>query len=85
METKSLDLGRLSPRARFRVALEIATDRLPKGKKRTVRDFAEELDIHRSTLYGVLDGTITSARVSSAIDDFVAAQIDYLTVDTVPA
>lgn len=77
METKTLD--RLSRRARFRIALEVATDQLQ--EKQTVRDFARSLDVTPKVIYGVLDGTITSARVERACRAYTRKWLSDLDVD----
>jgi len=66
----------LSQRAWFRIALEIATDR--HGEKRTVTWFAEKHGVSTHSVYLVLDGEMTSARLERAIEEFIDAQLSYV-------
>jgi len=66
----------LSQRAWFRIALEIATDR--HGEKRTVTWFARQHNVSKRSIYRVLDGHMTSARLERAIEEFIDAQLSYV-------
>lgn len=73
-QTESQSEG-LSPRARLRIALEIATGR--EGRRRTVGDFAEEHDVSTTMLYDLLNGNRTSERLEEAVESFIDEQIGW--------